>query len=376
MTATVELSPPRPRLLVAAAVVPLVALGVVVTAVLFLVAGIWGLLAGLVITAGVVALRARALTTGIRRRVLASLDPRPADATTESRLVNLADGLSATSGVPVPDLFVLDDPGANMLVVGEALGHPGPGRHLRPARGRSTASSSRPWSPGRSPSCARASCPAASVAVTTVARSAITLAGGGPGALAVRPVQRALRRRLRLRRRPRSRPPPRPGRRIAHPLPAGPAQRPRPHRAGRHHRRPGPPRVGAPLDGRPRAWPCRACRRGPRSSSASRPCASSERQVSPTTPRISLRQPGTPARRLGRHGRSVHRRARGARDGHPARQAGPGRDAQGRRHHGRRRPRAGQDRRGRRRRRRHGARAGARRHPPRRRRRPHERSRR
>ena len=40
---------------------------------LFLVAGIWGLLVGLVITAVVVALRARALTTGIRHRVLASV---------------------------------------------------------------------------------------------------------------------------------------------------------------------------------------------------------------------------------------------------------------------------------------------------------------
>ena len=53
------------------------------------------------------------------------------------------------------------------------------------------------------------------------------------------------------------------------------------------------------------------------------------------------------------------------------RQGRPGRDAQGRRHHGRRRRRAGEDRRGRRRRRGHGARARARRHPPRRRRRPH-----
>ena len=70
------------------------------------------------------------------------------------------------------------------------------------------------------------------------------------------------------------------------------------------------------------------------------------------------------------HGR-LHRTS----DGHVPRQAGPGRDAQGRRDHGRRRPRAGQDRRGRRRHRRHGPRAGALRHPPRRRRGPHERSR-
>ena len=48
---------------------------------------------------------------------------------------------------------------------------------------------------------------------------------------------------------------------------------------------------------------------------------------------------------------------------HLPRQAGPGRDAEGRRDHGRRHARAGQDRRGRRRLRRHGARAGAGRHP-------------
>jgi len=186
VTATVELSPPRPRLLVAAALVPLVMLGVVLAAALFLVAGIWGLLAGLIITVGVVALRVRALTTGIRRRVLASLDPRPADAATESRLVNLADGLSATSGVPVPDLFVLDDPGANMLVVGEASATPAlvVTSGMLGAVDRIQLEAVVAWAFAE---LRQGELPAASVAVTTVARSAITLAGGGPGALAVRP---------------------------------------------------------------------------------------------------------------------------------------------------------------------------------------------
>lgn len=186
MTATVELSPPRPRLLVAAAVVPLLALGVVLTAVLLLVAGIWGLLAGLVITVVVVALRARALTRGIRRRVLAAMALRPASAGTEPGLVNLADGLSATSGVPVPDFFVLDDPGANMLLVGEASVTPAVvvTSGLLGALDRIQLESIVAWAFAE---LRQGELPAASVAVTTVARPAITVAGGGAGALAVRP---------------------------------------------------------------------------------------------------------------------------------------------------------------------------------------------
>lgn len=186
MTATVELSPPRPRLLVAAAVVPLVALGVILTAVLLLVAGIWGLLAGLVITVVAVLLRARALTTGIRRRVLGSLPLRPASADTEPRLVNLADGLSATSGVPVPDLFVLDDPGANMLLVGESSATPAVvvTSGLLGALDRIQLESVVAWAFAE---LRQGELPAATVAVTTVARPAITIAGGGPGALVVKP---------------------------------------------------------------------------------------------------------------------------------------------------------------------------------------------
>ena len=64
-------------------------------------------------------------------------------------------------------------------------------------------------------------------------------------------------------------------------------------------------------------------------------------------------------------------RYRGPRDRHLPREVRPGRDAQGRRHHGRHQGRPGEDRRGRRRRRRHGARARPRRHPQGRRRRAH-----
>ena len=94
--------------------------------------------------------------------------------------------------------------------------------------------------------------PAASVAVTTVARSAITLAGGGPGALAVRPFRGLFSAGYAY---------------VADPdrdllldqaaasltrYPPGLLSALEPHGPGRHHRRPGPPRVGPPLDGRPR----------------------------------------------------------------------------------------------------------------------------
>ena len=186
MTATIEHSPPRPRLLVAAAVVPIIALGLIVSALLFLAVGIVGLLAGLVVTAIVVVLRARALTTGIRRRVLAALGSRPADADTDARLFNLADGLSATSGVPVPDMFVLEDAGANMLVVGESPAAPAVviTTGLLDALDRIQLESVIAWAFAE---LRQGEVPAASVAVNAVARPALTLAGGGVGALAVRP---------------------------------------------------------------------------------------------------------------------------------------------------------------------------------------------
>ena len=125
--------------------------------------------------------------------------------------------------------------------------------------------------------------PAASVAVTTVARSAITLAGGGPGALAVRPFSGLFAagyayvadpdRDLLLDQAAASLTRYPPGLlsaldRIAQI--GTTVARARPESAHLWMADPGVAVPGMPP--------------GPRSSSASRPCASSERQVSPTTP--------------------------------------------------------------------------------------------
>jgi heat shock protein HtpX len=181
VTATVEHQPVQPRLLVAAAVVPIVALGVIVTAVLLLAVGPLGLLA-LVATAVIVAIRVRALTRGIRDRVVASLAPRPADPDTDAGLLNLATGLSATSGVPMPDLFVIDEPGANMLVVGEQAATPAIviTSGLLGGLDRVQLEAVVSWAFAEM---RQGELPAASVAVTTVARPAIALGGGGSGAL-------------------------------------------------------------------------------------------------------------------------------------------------------------------------------------------------
>jgi heat shock protein HtpX len=184
--ATTEHSPPSTRLLVAAAVLPVVVVGVIVTAVLVVLLGPLGLLAGLVVTAAVVAVRVRRLTSGVRDRVLARIGASPADGEAHARLLNLADGLSATSGVPVPDLFVLDDPAANLLLVGEQSGRSAlvVTRGLLDALDRIQleAAVARAFAELRT-----GSLPSASIAVDAVARPAATLGGGGPAALLVRP---------------------------------------------------------------------------------------------------------------------------------------------------------------------------------------------
>lgn len=103
----------------AAAVVPWAAFGLVAAALLFLAFGILGLFAGLILAAVAIWIRVRRLTHGGRDRVLARIGAVPVATGEQARLVNLADSLSTSSGVPVPDLFVLDDPAANLLVVGE-----------------------------------------------------------------------------------------------------------------------------------------------------------------------------------------------------------------------------------------------------------------
>lgn len=187
MTATLEHPSPSTRALVVAAVVPILVIGVVVSAVLVLVAGIWGLLAGLVVTAVAALLRARSLSKGIRAQVLGALDLRPASLEADARLVNLADGLSATSGVPVPDLFVLDDPGANMLLVGESPDAPAlvvtTGLLGALDRIQLEGVVARAFAELRA-----GGLPASSVAVNAVARPQAALARGGAGALTFRSV--------------------------------------------------------------------------------------------------------------------------------------------------------------------------------------------
>ena len=186
MTATAVPNPTSPRTLVAAAVVPVVALGVIVTAVLVLLLGLWGLLLGIVVTVAATALRARQLTHGVRRRVLEVLDVRPADPAAEARLFNLADGLAATSGAPVPDLFVVDEPAANLMLVGEPSATPAlvVTSGLLEAVDRVQLEGAVAWAFAV---LRRGDLPAASVAVGAVARPRLSAAAGGVGSLVVRP---------------------------------------------------------------------------------------------------------------------------------------------------------------------------------------------
>jgi heat shock protein HtpX len=178
--------PSSTRPLLLASVVPVAAFGLVVAALLLVGFGIWGLVAGLVLAVVAVWVRIHRLTTGGRDRVLADLGASPVDPSTHAQLVNLAEGLSTTSGVPVPDLFVLDDPGANLLVVGER-----PDRAAMVVttgmlgaldRIRLEAVVARGFAELR-----QGDLRSATIAVDAVARPAATLARGGAGALLVRP---------------------------------------------------------------------------------------------------------------------------------------------------------------------------------------------
>jgi heat shock protein HtpX len=185
VTATAE-HPSSTRLLLAAAVVPVAAFGIVVAALLFLVFGLLGVLAGLVLTALAVWVRVRRLTSGGRDRVLARLGALPVEPGSHARLVSLVESLSTTSGVPVPDLLVLDDPGANLLVVGERPDHAAmvvtTGLLENLDRIQLEAAVARGFAELR-----QGELRSATIAVDAVARPAATLAGGGPGALLVRP---------------------------------------------------------------------------------------------------------------------------------------------------------------------------------------------
>ena len=251
MTAIPEQSPPRPRVLVVASVVPLLALGVIVTAVLTLLLSLIGLVIGVVLTAVAVAVYARSLTRGVGARVLTQLGAVPVDPADHARLLNLAEGLSVTSGVPVPDLMVVDDPAANLLVVGDEHGTPAVvfTQGLLGALDRVQLEGvvARAFAQLRQGDLA-----AATVAVTAVGRPAAALDAGGPGAVLVRPFAGLVERGLRLRLGRGQRSAPRSGGGGSHPLPARTPGRHRGDGADRNDHPATGPRHRPSVDGRPR----------------------------------------------------------------------------------------------------------------------------
>lgn len=193
MTATLTAERVRRSLrpLQLAAIVPIVSAGIVGTAVLLLVAGSFGLglvglLAGILLTVVAAVLRVRGLSTGIEGDVLARIDAQPVTGPLEARLTNLAEGLAAQSGVPVPTIRLVDDPGANMLVVGMT-----PERSaLVVTTGLLTALDRIQLEAivGRGIAEIRqGDLPAGTMAVRSVGRPAAALDAGGPSALLLRP---------------------------------------------------------------------------------------------------------------------------------------------------------------------------------------------
>lgn len=97
--------------------VPILVIGVIVTAALFFVLGIIGLGIGVVLTALVSWWRVKTFSGGIEDSLLSAMSTRPAAENYEANLLNLVEGLSATAGVPVPKIHVVANPGANMCVL-------------------------------------------------------------------------------------------------------------------------------------------------------------------------------------------------------------------------------------------------------------------
>ena len=118
MTSTLEQATPRPVRYGLAAAVPLALLGLVLTAGLTVLLGVVGLILGLAVTLAVVIIRARTFDARLDASIIARLGAAPADGPESAGLRNLAEGLSATAGVPVPELLVIESPSINLLVVG------------------------------------------------------------------------------------------------------------------------------------------------------------------------------------------------------------------------------------------------------------------
>jgi heat shock protein HtpX len=80
----------------------------------------WAALALLVLCAGAVAALAWWGSEPLARRLL---DAEPADPVGHARLYNLVEALCANAGVPQPDLWVVQDPGLNVLTMGRSPRH-------------------------------------------------------------------------------------------------------------------------------------------------------------------------------------------------------------------------------------------------------------
>lgn len=123
MTATIEQRRDGMRGRSFAVAVPVVALGVVLTAILTVVLSGVGLLVGAVITAAATVVRVRTFGASIDRRIVDAFSTRPASAVPAAAgFCNLVAGLGASVGVDVTDLRVVDDEGCNLLVVDDGKG--------------------------------------------------------------------------------------------------------------------------------------------------------------------------------------------------------------------------------------------------------------
>jgi len=118
VTATVEHSASTARRYAIAAALPVVCAGLIVSALLVFVAGPVGLILGLVFTVVASILRTRRFGIGVELEILQGLQLRDASGDDAAGLRNLTEALSATAGVPMPSLHVLEAKSCNSMVVG------------------------------------------------------------------------------------------------------------------------------------------------------------------------------------------------------------------------------------------------------------------
>lgn len=106
-----------------AVAVPVVSIGIILTAILTVVLAVVGLVIGLVVTVVATVVRVRTFGRATDRRIVDAFTTTPAlDSPAAAGLINLTEGLSSSVGVDPPEVLVLDDPGCNLLVVDDGEG--------------------------------------------------------------------------------------------------------------------------------------------------------------------------------------------------------------------------------------------------------------